>query len=436
MHVNTKGSRAMVSETRPTAAHAKALSRQVTPLYSNQAMQRFLQRGALQTKLTVNQPGDAFEQEADRMADKVMRMADPASTQPSTHPVRSSAGLQRCSCGSGRAGEECEGCKAQGMRLQRASAVETADTAPPIVHDVLNSPGRTLDAATRRFMEPRFGCDFGGVKIHTGGQAAESAQAIHASAYTVGRNMIFGHGQYVPESSAGRHLIAHELTHVIQQDSLPSLAMASFSSPVLQLKPREPDPATDLKACDKGWIAGTASAWQCGEKKLGTTCEGCGVQLDSWPKTDPCRKTTAEDAPRTCLCKTVLEQVGTQVAAYRDKRCGGKLKVMNRETGDIKTVTVVDAGPYVKDPDDKKNFLRLIDLHQDVFGDSLFHVCVSPYQTEKDDRLHDCWDGFGGQEPKTKPKPKKKPVEKSRRKRAKNKNNRYQQKTHLLVITL
>jgi hypothetical protein len=389
----------------------------------NQAMQRLLKQGRLQKKLKINQPGDAFEQEADRVADKVMRMTNPGSTLPLTHPVRSSAGLQRCSCGSGSTGEECEGCKSQAMRLQRASAVasEAATTgtmtAPTIVHDVLNSPGRPLDAGTRRFMEPRFGHDFGGIRIHTGGQAVESAQAIQALAYTVGKNMVFGHGQYVPESSAGRHLIAHELTHIIQQVSLPSLTTPSFSSSVLQRKPHEPDPAKDLKACEAGWTAGTASAWQCGEKKLGTTCESCGVQLDSWPKSDPCRKTPEKGGPKTCHCTEVLDQVGTQVAAFRDKRCGGKLKVMNRETGDVKTVTVVDAGPYVKDPDDKTKFLRLIDLHQDVFGDSLFHVCVSPYQAEEDKRLQNCWDGFGGQAPKMKPK--KKPTDKKPGKKSK-----------------
>ena len=141
------------------------------------------------------------------------------------------------------------------------------------------------------------------------------------------------------------------------------------------------------------------------------------VQLDSWPKSDPCRKTPEKGGPKTCHCTEVLDQVGTQVAAFRDKRCGGKLKVMNRETGDVKTVTVVDAGPYVKDPDDKTKFLRLIDLHQDVFGDSLFHVCVSPYQAEEDKRLQNCWDGFGGQAPKMKPK--KKPTDKKPGKKSK-----------------
>jgi hypothetical protein len=212
-----------------------AMRRPTLPVASvgNQAMQRLLKQGTLQKKLKINQPGDAFEQEADRMADKVMRMADPAS-QPLTPPARSSTILQRCSCGSGNNGEECEGCKAQGMRLQRASAVETADTAPPIVHDVLNSPGRQLDAATRRFMEPRFGCDFGRVRLHTNAKAAESARAVGALAYTVGQDVVFGSGQHMPHTAAGQRLIAHELTHVLQQSRVTNGEIHRLTAPWLQ----------------------------------------------------------------------------------------------------------------------------------------------------------------------------------------------------------
>jgi hypothetical protein len=90
-------------------------------------------------------------------------------------------------------------------------------TAPPIVHDVLKSPGRSLDAATRSFMEPRFGYDFSDVHIHTDARAAESAEAVGALAYTVGQDVVFGHGQYIPGTQAGRKLLAHELAHTVQQ---------------------------------------------------------------------------------------------------------------------------------------------------------------------------------------------------------------------------
>jgi outer membrane protein OmpA-like peptidoglycan-associated protein len=88
---------------------------------------------------------------------------------------------------------------------------------PPIVHDVLNSPGQPLDTATRAFMEPRFHHDFSGVRVHTDSKAAESAQAVNAHAYTVGSHIVFNTGQYRPGTKPGANLLAHELTHVLQQ---------------------------------------------------------------------------------------------------------------------------------------------------------------------------------------------------------------------------
>ncbi|HEX6370230.1 MAG TPA: DUF4157 domain-containing protein [Longimicrobium sp.] len=89
--------------------------------------------------------------------------------------------------------------------------------APPVVHEVLRSAGQPLDPATRAFMEPRFGRDFSGVRIHTGARAADSAAATRAQAYTVGHSIVFGEGRFDPASASGRRLLAHELTHVVQQ---------------------------------------------------------------------------------------------------------------------------------------------------------------------------------------------------------------------------
>jgi outer membrane protein OmpA-like peptidoglycan-associated protein len=198
-------------------------------MHGNQGLQRLLRDGRLQRKLTINQPGDAFEQEADRVAEKVMRMPDPTATR---EPVATSGmgpRLQRCSCGkSAGTGTQCEECKSQAMQLQRSTAGPTGNaTAPPIVHDVLNSPGRPLDAATRNFMEPRFGADFSNVRVHTDARAAESAQAVNALAYTVGRNIVFNSGQFAPDLAASQKVLAHELTHVTQQGHAP--VAASFS---------------------------------------------------------------------------------------------------------------------------------------------------------------------------------------------------------------
>jgi hypothetical protein len=90
------------------------------------------------------------------------------------------------------------------------------------VHDVVNSGGGSpLEADTRVDMEARFGHDFGDVRVHTDGAAHESARSVNAQAYTVGTNVVFQQGRYEPASDEGRHMLAHELTHVVQQRSGP-----------------------------------------------------------------------------------------------------------------------------------------------------------------------------------------------------------------------
>ncbi len=88
---------------------------------------------------------------------------------------------------------------------------------PHIVHEVLQSPGQPLDPSTRMLMESRFGHDFSQVRVHTDVKAAESAKAVNALAYTVGRDIVFGQGQYIPHNVEGCRLLAHELPHVVQQ---------------------------------------------------------------------------------------------------------------------------------------------------------------------------------------------------------------------------
>ena len=133
--------------------------------------------------------------------------------------------LQRkCACGGAPGVDgECAACRQK--RLQRKSAGQAETTGvPPIVHEVLRSPGQPLDPATRAFMEPRFGHDFSAVRIHTDARAAESARVVNAAAYTVGRTIVFGEGRYEPSTAAGRKLLAHEVTHTIQQESGPGQA--------------------------------------------------------------------------------------------------------------------------------------------------------------------------------------------------------------------
>ena len=109
--------------------------------------------------------------------------------------------------------------------LHRAPASPGAmpQTAPPIVHETLRSPGEMLDRETRAFFESRFGQDFSGVRIHTDSRAAESARAVNALAYTVGRDIAFAPGRFAPATTEGRRLLAHELTHTLQQPHRSSL---------------------------------------------------------------------------------------------------------------------------------------------------------------------------------------------------------------------
>lgn len=124
---------------------------------------------------------------------------------------------------------KCDKCKKKEL-LQRRSAGQARSTeAPPIVHEVLRSPGQSLDHETRAFMEPRFGHDFSRVQVHADDRANESARSVNALAYTVGNNIVFGEGQYRPWSVESRKLIAHELSHVIQQRDDSGLARASIS---------------------------------------------------------------------------------------------------------------------------------------------------------------------------------------------------------------
>jgi hypothetical protein len=104
------------------------------------------------------------------------------------------------------------------QRLQRQSPRTARFAAPPIVHDVLGSSGRPLAPAVRADMEGRLGHDFSRVRVHTDSQADESARAVAAVAYTAGAHVVFARGAYAPSSTEGRHLLAHELTHVIQQE--------------------------------------------------------------------------------------------------------------------------------------------------------------------------------------------------------------------------
>jgi hypothetical protein len=224
------------------------------------------------------------------------RSATQTARQQQAPPPSASGVLQRkCDCGNHTiAGGECDECSKKGesskkqVPLQRfATSDNGAVGAPPIVHEVLSSSGQPLDVATRIFMEKRFsrdftairsagrpegisrsgitvrphddrferqaeaaaekiaspdaaslesvsaGPDFSQVRIHAGPRAAESARAIGAKAFTVSNSIVFGEGAYSPNSSAGRRLLAHELTHVVQQQASPASQIQRACDPAL-----------------------------------------------------------------------------------------------------------------------------------------------------------------------------------------------------------
>ena len=210
--------------------------------FGNQAVQRMLRTHLIQAKLTINQPGDEYEQEADRVADAVMQTPKTFLTPHLTSQAqemqnvqrmcteckeeekqlvrtRRISEVQRCSCNSVGSGPPCEACQAgiSGPEPVREGE-DNRDEAPAAVHKVLGSSGHSLPTSVREEMESRFGGqDFSGVQVHTDAQATDSARAVSSLAYTVGNHVVFGEGQYSPTTSAGQHLLAHELAHVLQQ---------------------------------------------------------------------------------------------------------------------------------------------------------------------------------------------------------------------------
>src|SRR6266699_1167800 len=156
--------------------------------------------------------------------------------------------LQReCACrASGDVAGECAECHKNELSLQRRPAGHPESSGvPPIVHAVLRSPGQPLDAETRAFFELRFGHDFREVRVHADGAAAQSAQTVNALAYAAGQDLVFGRGQYAPHTTNGRRLLAHELTHVLQQGLSPStggrLTVGSNSSAEERIAERTSD---------------------------------------------------------------------------------------------------------------------------------------------------------------------------------------------------
>ncbi len=180
---------------------------------------------ALQTKLRVSTPGDQYEQEADRVADAVLGM-------PEQRPATGEAARAHAPSATHSGESVARGYTPSGGGVAAA----------PV--DLVPGGGEPLAQSAKSFFEPRFGHDFGHVRIHTDTRAAESARQVHALAYTFGRDIVFGAGMYEPWTPEGRKLLAHELTHVVQQGASRAAATGTVnrSAPLhVQRQATDPD---------------------------------------------------------------------------------------------------------------------------------------------------------------------------------------------------
>jgi len=206
-----------VAKTSPTNFSLPARTQQAE-------IRRILRASPVQPKLTVNQPNDEYEQEADRIAGQVMGMSDVDMAQGSesadgkTQPVQ----VQRScpDCEEELAQRQPEEEDEEELLQAKEESGRTPHVSPDVEADILRlqGNGRPLSETERSFFEPRFGADFSNIRLHTSARAAELAQSINARAFTLGRDVVLGSGEAAIETPAGKELLAHELTHVLQQN--------------------------------------------------------------------------------------------------------------------------------------------------------------------------------------------------------------------------
>lgn len=180
------------------------------PLLSSGWQLLALRTGSLQPKLAVSQPGDPDEQDADRIADRVMRTAPPSGE----------SGLSFSAVSPPRAQRKCAPCKEDDeekklLRKAESGQGVVATNFQPAVDRGLSSAGQPLESHTRAFFEPRFGRDLGPVQVHTDSAAEEFTHDLSAKALALGHHVYFSRGRYQPHTFAGQKLIAHELSHIV-----------------------------------------------------------------------------------------------------------------------------------------------------------------------------------------------------------------------------
>ena len=193
----------------------------------NQAVLRLFKSGVIQAKLRINQPNDIYEQEADKMAEVVMRMPEiQVLQQPEEEKekelIQTKLIAEQITPLVQRQEVEPEEEEEEEAILQTKGHTDrTPEVSPELESRIktLRGGGQPLPESARAFFEPRFGYDFSAVRVHSDGKADRLAQAFDAWAFTQGRDIVFRAGQYASETAAGKKLLAHELTHVVQQHS-------------------------------------------------------------------------------------------------------------------------------------------------------------------------------------------------------------------------
>jgi hypothetical protein len=283
-------------------------------MFGNQAVQQLLRRPGPQVRIQVSEPGDPAEQEADRIANAVVR-GGPTATLPQTVVTPAPAIEVHRKCDACEEEDEEESKEAEAMVVQRkATGCSGSVSSPRQQWPLAYGSGQPLPLSVRAFFEARFGMGFGDVRIHHDTAAAESARAVSALAYTIGQDIVFGEGQYAPQSFAGKRLLAHELTHVVQQHrtTRPSERLVSdgsdaaeveavtlsnrLASSEIEMIPRE-SPTAKVQRCGPEGCGGAGGA-------------GASAPLPSGPDGRPVAQASPEDALRRLVyAKTVLSEV-------------------------------------------------------------------------------------------------------------------------------
>lgn len=202
----------------------------------------------INTKLSIGAPGDEYEQEADRVADQVMRIPNTDAA----HHVE--AGTTQSLRSQGRPANKNEVARRwvndnEDEILQaKEQTGKKPQTVPGIEShiDSLRGRGRLLSQGERSFYEPRFGADFSGVRIYEGSYAASAAQTINARAFTLGSDVVFGAGEYSAGSNEGQRLLSHELTHTLQQQKSGTIRRQPVEMPPLTITVGMPSDLSSL----------------------------------------------------------------------------------------------------------------------------------------------------------------------------------------------